>query len=360
METDVGFVCGRCDTYAPIDSSGACPVCGAELGFPRRAPAVPPIAPPVLDPAAARRRGPSEPEPVVQQPEAPEPAEPPIGPLVVPAGFVLTEALMEQARSYVCKKCYTPVPPGHKFCGRCGESVPRDIMAAQTMLMSKALEPGKAKLVVIKGEGFSTDAGDETVFLLGGRQHLAGRTQGQILFDRDNWSSPSHANFYYRDDGKLVVKDEGSLNGVYLRVRQPLEIQVGDLFLAGEQVFRLDATPRAGDQPDPDGTFFYSSPKRPSPFRVTQVLRGGVHGMLICARETSVTIGRDGCDMNFPNDPYMSGRHTKVEIGANNKFTLSDMGSKNGTYVRIRGERELAHGDYVFIGRELLRVDISA
>jgi pSer/pThr/pTyr-binding forkhead associated (FHA) protein len=82
--------------------------------------------------------------------------------------------------------------------------------------------------------------------------------------------------------------------------------------------------------------------------------------MVICAREASVTVGRDGCDMNFPNDPYMSGRHAKVEITPAGKFVLSDMGSKNGTYVRIRGERELAHGDYVFMGRELLRVDITA
>ena len=30
------------------------------------------------------------------------------------------DELMEQARSYVCRKCYSPVPQGHKFCGRCG------------------------------------------------------------------------------------------------------------------------------------------------------------------------------------------------------------------------------------------------
>lgn len=267
---------------------------------------------------------------------------------------------MEQARTYVCKNCRTPVPPGHKFCGRCGEAVPREVLAAQTLLLSKMLEPGRAKLVVIKGEGVSSDPNDETVYLLSGRQHVAGRTQGEIVFDRDNWVSPRHANFYYRDDGKLVIKDEGSLNGVYVRIRQPTEIQIGDMFLAGEQVFRLEATPRASDQPDPDGTYFYSSPKRPTPFRIVQVLQGGYNGMLVCARETSVTIGRDNCDMNFPNDPYMSAHHCKVEMGANGKFTLQDLGSKNGTYVRIRGERELGHGDYVFIGRELLRVDISA
>jgi ribosomal protein L40E len=168
METDVGFVCGRCDAFAPFDA-GFCPVCGAELGFPQRraetaglAPAQPgPSAPGGSDAEAVSvtRRGET---PLEEQP-------PPVGPVRIPAGFVLTEALMDQARTYVCKKCYTPVPHGHKFCGRCGESVPRDILTAQTMILSKALEPGKAKLLVIKGEGFSSDAGDETAYLLGGR-----------------------------------------------------------------------------------------------------------------------------------------------------------------------------------------------
>ena len=30
------------------------------------------------------------------------------------------EELMEQAKNYVCRSCSTPVPLGHKFCGRCG------------------------------------------------------------------------------------------------------------------------------------------------------------------------------------------------------------------------------------------------
>ena len=36
MELDVGFVCGRCDTYAPL-ASEACPSCGAQVGFPSAA-----------------------------------------------------------------------------------------------------------------------------------------------------------------------------------------------------------------------------------------------------------------------------------------------------------------------------------
>jgi hypothetical protein len=35
------------------------------------------------------------------------------------------------------------------------------------------------------------------------------------------------------------------------------------------------------------------------------------------------------------------------------------MDSKNGTFVRIRGENKLSHGDYVWAGSELLRVEIN-
>ena len=40
------------------------------------------------------------------------------------------------------------------------------------------------------------------------------------------------------------------------------------------------------------------------------------------------------------------------------RLTVSDLSSKNGTFLRIRGEQPLAHGDYVFMGQQLLRVEI--
>jgi pSer/pThr/pTyr-binding forkhead associated (FHA) protein len=369
MDLDVGYVCAQCDCYAPIAAT-ACPRCAAALGFDEPVDAAParaaePIEEDVLEadllPSLDQALEPTYPalgDPVL--PARPEPAAPPVGPHRIPLRFAPTEALMDQARSYVCKKCYSPVPQGHKFCGRCGEPVPREVLGAQTIMFSKMLEPGKAKLVLIKGEGFQSDPSDETAYLLGGRQHPCGRSQGDILFGDDPYVSPLHATFFYRDDGKLVIRDESSLNGVFVRVRAPMPVQPGDTFLAGEQVFRLETTPRPSDGNDAEGTQFYSSPKRVSPFRVVQMLRNGILATQVCARESSLTVGREGCDMNFPNDPYMSTRHARVELTSQGGFVLLDTGSKNGTYLSIRGERELNHGDYLFIGRELLRVDISA
>ena len=262
------------------------------------------------------------------------------------------EELMDQAKHFICKSCSTAVPMGHKFCGRCGAAVPPEILNARTQFFGQLQVPGKAKLILIRGEGV-----EGLSYQLNAEQHVVGRN-GQLVFPDDPFVSPKHANLFYRS-GKLVVRDEGSLNGVYLRVRGTVDIASGDCFLAGEQLFRLDSTPKLNDGPAPDGTYFYSSPKHQSPFRLVQLLQGGAEGMVVCARSNGLQIGREGGDLNFPTDLYMSASHCKIE-DAGGKLSLTDLNSRNGTYVKISAERELAHGDYLFIGRKLLRVEITA
>ena len=53
-------------------------------------------------------------------------------------------------------------------------------------------------------------------------------------------------------------------------------------------------------------------------------------------------------------------RMAKARVeAANGGFSLVDEESRNGTYVRIQGEQELAHGDYLFLGKQLLRVEMT-
>jgi pSer/pThr/pTyr-binding forkhead associated (FHA) protein len=255
---------------------------------------------------------------------------------------------MDQAKHFVCRSCSTPVPLAHKFCGRCGAAVPPEVVSARTQFFGQLQAPGKAKLILIRGEGVEG---------LNAEQHIVGRN-GQLVFPDDPYVSPRHANLFYRN-GSLVVRDEGSENGVYVRVRGSLEIVSGDRFLAGEQLFRFDLNPKISDAPASDGTYFYSSPKHQSIFRITQILHGGAPGMVVCARGQSLQIGREGGDLNFPGDLYMSSSHCRIEEQGG-KYTLTDSNSRNGTYIRLKAERELAHGDYVFIGKKLLRVEITA
>jgi FHA domain len=262
------------------------------------------------------------------------------------------EELMDQAKNYVCKSCSTPVPMGHRFCGRCGATVPPEIVAARTQYFGQLQESGKAKLILIRGEGI-----EGLSYQLNAEHHLVGQ-KGQLVFPDDPYVSPRHADLFYRDSA-LFVKDEGSLNGIYIRVRGTIPIEPNTFFMAGEQLFCFEPAQKATDSPAPDGTYFYSSPKHQTPFQVSQILQGGATGMTVCAGSNGLQIGREGGDINFPMDIYMSASHCKIEE-AGPGYTLTDLNSRNGTYVRIAGERKLEHGDYLFIGRKLLRVEINA
>jgi len=260
---------------------------------------------------------------------------------------------MEQARHYICKSCYSPVPAGHKFCGKCGTPVPEEsALAADPSYFGDMQTPGKAKLILIKGEGM-----DGISYHLNSTEHVAGRVEGPILFTDDKWLSPKHANFVY-EEGKLLVRDESSTNGVFIALRGSETLQPGAVFMAGEQLFRVEEVADYNDDPEGDGTYFFASPRVDSTFRVVQILEGGGDGMVVHAKNNEVVIGREGCDMNFPNDPYISGQHVKVELSGG-ALKLVDLESKNGTYARVEGSKELSHGDYIFLGRQLLRVEIT-
>jgi pSer/pThr/pTyr-binding forkhead associated (FHA) protein len=217
--------------------------------------------------------------------------------------------------------------------------------------------PGRAKLILIKGEGM-----DGVSYVLSATEHVAGRVEGAILFPEDPLLSPRHANFIYRD-GKLFVRDEGSVNGIFVRIIRPQTVQSGTTFLVGEQLLRVESCPpETVLVPDADGTYFYGSPRRPSKLTLTQLLAGGNPGMIFRARDDTLTIGREGNDINFPDDPFISGRHATVqamETPSGTRFQIADLGSKNGTFVRIPDEAPLFHGDYVFLGQQLLRVEIT-
>lgn len=263
---------------------------------------------------------------------------------------------MEQARNYVCRECSSAVPSGHKFCGTCGAAVPVEVVELRTKYFGMLQTPGKARLILVRGDSDMYGLS----YMLQGDQHVAGREDGEILFPEDPWMSPRHANFVYDNEGQLVVQDEGSLNGVFLRIRGSAAIQPGDAILCGEQLFVLAGAPEDTAEPAPDQTSFYASPRKATQFVLRQMLVGGAPGLEHAVMDDRVTIGREECDLNFPLDVYMSGSHVAVQRGENGSFTVIDDDSKNGTFLRVRDKAPLQHGDYLFIGKQLLRVEMTA
>ena len=92
--------------------------------------------------------------------------------------------------------------------------------------------------------------------------------------------------------------------------------------------------------PAPGPTYFYSSPKWPSSFRVVQIFEGGAKGACVVARGTTMQIGSAIGDFVFTDDPLVDDQHCLVEEQAG-AIVLTDLESRTGVFVRIKGEQEL-------------------
>jgi pSer/pThr/pTyr-binding forkhead associated (FHA) protein/RNA polymerase subunit RPABC4/transcription elongation factor Spt4 len=344
---DVGLVCDACSALTPIGVP-QCTRCGAAVA---------------LDPRPKR-------------------ASRPPSAMSAPPGTV-------DGSPQACGKCGTMVEGGQKFCPSCGNRVvlavsfdvetrvgprpsavhaavapqgeahdlrevraPRDSKPGRsTLFFGGAHQSARAKLTLIRGDG-----DDGVSFTLAGQEHLAGRGDCPISFPDDPFLSPIHANFVYAGN-QLVVRDHSSLNGVYVRISSATELRNGSTVLVGEQVLSVDPAPQPEDLPDAEGTYYSASMVRPASLEIRQNLRGGQIGWVHRVEGDVVTIGRENNDINFPDDPFISGRHAELRI-AGGVLSVTDLGSRNGTFVRVHGERVLKHGDYVFVGQQLLRVEI--
>ncbi len=182
-------------------------------------------------------------------------------------------------------------------------------------------------------------------------------SDGQITLPGERFCHPREALLSYKHDRVWLEDMEGG-NGVFLRIRTPVELELGDEFVVGDQLLRVEKNPTPDDGPDPDPTYFYSSPKWPSSFRVVQIFEGGAPGGCVVARGNTLQIGSAIGDLLFPEDPLVSPQHCVVEEQAGT-VVLTDLGSRTGVFVRIRGEQELLHGDELLVGRTRLVVDLS-
>jgi pSer/pThr/pTyr-binding forkhead associated (FHA) protein len=67
-------------------------------------------------------------------------------------------------------------------------------------------------------------------------------------------------------------------------------------------------------------------------------------------------MGRERGDILFPEDGYVSGTHARISLGQE-RVTLADLGSSNGTFLRIRGERKLPAAAFILMGQQLFRIE---
>jgi hypothetical protein len=193
-------------------------------------------------------------------------------------------------------------------------------------------------------------------YAIEGEENVIG-SQGTITLPGEKFCHPTEAVIRFHDQ-KLWVDDLEGGNGAYLRIRSRVELEFGDEFIVGDQLFRVEKNPKTDDEPGPGPTYFYSSPKWPSTFRVMQVFEGGAVGACCVARGGMVLIGSAVGDIVIPTDPLVSEQHCMVEEQAGT-IVLTDLTSRTGVFVRLRGEAEIAQGDEMVFGRTRLMLDVA-
>jgi pSer/pThr/pTyr-binding forkhead associated (FHA) protein len=75
-------------------------------------------------------------------------------------------------------------------------------------------------------------------------------------------------------------------------------------------------------------------------------------------RGPHVTLGREGADLTFADDTFLSPLHAKLSFepdGDRQRLVIRDLGSRNGTWVFLEAPHRLDDGDLLLVGSQLIR-----
>ncbi len=91
--------------------------------------------------------------------------------------------------------------------------------------------------------------------------------------------------------------------------------------------------------------------------RLVVVVEDGSDGKTFELHGPEVIVGRSECDVLLFDDPYVSPRHAKlVEQGG--RWTIHDLRSTNGVFLRTRGRKPVESGDLILLGSQVLQFQL--
>jgi len=284
-----------------------------------------------------------------------------------------------------CPTCAFPNPPGFAFCGRCGNKLAFDAApaaeeagSAQTVfaqapeelrqLRDQARSAGLVEplpAVVAPAASLGTIGPSARLIMLGpdgsaiGERVLApgetlpiGRAAGPP-WDEDAYLDNQHGSLTPLVEG-IRTEDFGSLNGIYVKLSERTEIQSGDQFRVGQELLLFEDLPEP--TPTDDGTERMGSPNPGYWGRLSLMVEPTVASQAYAIEGEGITVGREVGDITFPHDGYVSGSHCRI-VGDDTGVFVEDLGSSNGTYMRVRSGTILPYGSLVLIGQKLFQLE---
>ncbi|HUJ59608.1 MAG TPA: FHA domain-containing protein [Kofleriaceae bacterium] len=378
-------ICPSCRGENPAGMK-FCRSCGAALlqvvpqvGAPMMAPAIPPK----LSPAAAALPATA---PGLIPPGGPAPLPPP------PAA-----PRVAQGSTINCPRCGTATPLGFAYCQQCGlhlqaiaptdpgaararspSSAPPVVVAAQGMVDAQAAtiaqpdtgrqKPPPAAAPAARPSSASAwgaailvnrDGSDGQRYPLASEDTVIGRAGADIAFDDDRFLARQHARISRTADGNVAVHPIDTINGVYKKADAPVEVSDGALILVGREVLRFERLSPDEKTVHPlvrYGVALFGSPPRDPWGRLLQLLPSGGYRDVRHLIGEEIVLGREEGDIVFRDDAFMSRRHAALTWDGK-RVMLTDLGSSNGTFIRVSGPTPIKSGDHVRMGDQLLRIE---
>jgi thioredoxin reductase/pSer/pThr/pTyr-binding forkhead associated (FHA) protein/ferredoxin len=163
-----------------------------------------------------------------------------------------------------------------------------------------------------------------------------GRQGADVAFAEDLGLSDIHARIVGSGDN-YTIRDEGSAEGVFLQPGggRAADVPPGGIIRAGRQWLVV------GEDPSHPSLIHYDSSGR----------RLGKYEL----KAATTMFGRQSPDVTIaPEDGSLSRRHLAAMVHEG-RVSVKDLGSGNGTYIKVVGDMALSHGDRLHISRQVLQ-----
>ncbi len=212
-------------------------------------------------------------------------------------------------------------------------------------------------LATVSLTALRADGSDAGTFQVSSPETSIGRETGAI-FSGDSYLSPHHATLSIQAGGRAFIRDEKSLNGIYRKLERdvPVELNDGTTFRIGQEIVRFESL--KSEPPTADGVERFGSPRHDAIGRLVLVIGREQVGNAFLVPATGMHLGRERGEVLFPEDGYVSGLHCRIGTEGDQLY-LTDLGSSNGTFVRIDSELELHTGDVLLMGQQLFRITVN-
>ncbi len=205
------------------------------------------------------------------------------------------------------------------------------------------------------------DGSDGQRYPLSGEYLVIGRAGADIAFDEDRFLARQHARIERGADGSIKVLPIDNLNGVFRKTDAPVDLVDGMTILVGREVLRYERVDPEETKVHPltrHGVSLFGSPPREPWGRLFQIVPSGGYRDVRHLAGEEIVLGREEGDIVFRDDAFMSRRHAAVTWNGT-RAQITDLGSSNGTFVRVEGATPLKHGDHVRMGDQLLRIELG-